>query len=66
MNAPERAPRTPAFLLGAAAAACVLVMFAGILGALAAAMVSDWTGVGVCLLATGLTSGLVLNAVFRQ
>ncbi len=66
MERSEDAPRAPTFLIGAAAAACVIVLFAGVLGALAAAMNRDWSGTGLCLLATGLTAGLVLNAVFRR
>jgi len=66
MNAPDAAPRAPSFLMGAAAAACVIVLFGGVLAALAAAMTADWAGAGLCLLATGVTAGLVLNAVFRR
>ena len=53
-------------ILDVAIVAAVLVMFLGIVGAAGAFARRDFTGVGICLLATGLTAGLIANAVLRD
>ena len=55
-----------AFLLGASYIASILVMFAGLVLALMAALSQDYLAAGMCLLAVGATGGLALNAYLRR
>lgn len=53
-------------ILDLAIVLAVLVMFLGLIGGVGALGRRDFTGAGLCLLASGLTAGLLANAVLRD
>jgi len=65
MNEPSR-PRSPNLLLGAAAAAAIITIFAGVIAIVLFLLLQQWVPLGLALIAVGGTAGLVLNAVLRR
>jgi hypothetical protein len=57
--------QAPPRILGLAIAMSAVAMLLGIAGGIVALTRMDFVGAGVCLLATGVSAGLVLNAVLR-
>lgn len=66
MDDKKPAPRDRVYgLIGAVVMACVVVGTVGIVAAIFAAGKSDWTGVGVCLLASSIAFGALFNGMTR-
>jgi hypothetical protein len=61
---PPAAAKEPR-ILGLAIAVAALVMILGVAGAAFALIRQDFGAAGVCLLAAGLTAGLLVNAILR-
>ena len=66
MNERRSGQGVSAFLVGTAAAACLFVIFGGVLAAVLMLLLRDWSAMSLCLIAVGGTAGLVLNAALRQ
>lgn len=60
-----RAPDRVHSLVGASTIACVLVGVVGLGAAVVAWGDNDWQGGGLCLLASAVAFGLLLNALLR-
>jgi hypothetical protein len=58
--------RSPNRLIGAAAVAAIITIFAGVGALLVFFLLNEWIALALSLLAVGGTAGLVLNAVLRQ
>ena len=58
--------RGPNLLIGAAAVAAIITIFAGVSAILVFFLLNEWVALALSLVAVGGTAGLVLNAVLRQ
>lgn len=58
--------RGPNLLIGAAAVAALIALFAGVSAIVLFFLLHEWIALALALLAVGSTAGLVLNAVLRQ
>jgi hypothetical protein len=56
----------PTALVGISLIGCAAVGILGIIFAVISVLSLDWIGAGVCLTASGLSFGLLVNAVLRS